>query len=192
MSEATPRLYVDFNELLAPDLVLLSQHDTKVDANGDVIQLYEGLAVSIFDHDVGADGKPDKLVVTGIVERNRSEGWAKQVKWCCRISPEGIRHESDMGSGVKYIRVKWCHDHADEPIWLYSELDGNRWEIRKVHVYADGHAEWTDRNHATDSTGLSVEPLPSLAEINAHPEFEAIEIAHEEFERAWASAQNLD
>ena len=91
-----PRLYVDFNELLAPDLVLLSQHDTKRDTNGNMVHLHEGLAVSIFSDDADANGKPDNLVASGIVERNSNEGWAKHVKWCCRISAEGIRHESDL------------------------------------------------------------------------------------------------
>jgi hypothetical protein len=43
-----PRLYVDFNETLAPDLILLSRHDAKPDANGEMIHLYEGLVVAIF------------------------------------------------------------------------------------------------------------------------------------------------
>ena len=40
-----PRLYVDFNEMLAPDLVLLSKEDTKVDSHGHVVHLREGLKV---------------------------------------------------------------------------------------------------------------------------------------------------
>jgi hypothetical protein len=91
-----PRLYVDFNELLEPDLALLARQDTKPDVNGDIVHLHEGLAVSIYSDDVDANGAPDNLVATGVVERNRNEGWAKHVKWCCRIGPEGICHESDL------------------------------------------------------------------------------------------------
>jgi hypothetical protein len=91
-----PRLCVDFNELLAPDLVLLSRHDEEPDADGEMVHLYEGLAVAIFSDDLDDQGQPDKLVAVGIVERNRDDGWAKDVRWCCRIGPDGIRHESDL------------------------------------------------------------------------------------------------
>jgi hypothetical protein len=91
-----PRLSVDFNEMVAPDLVLLSRHDAKPDANGEMIHLYEGLAISIFDDDLDDHGQPDNLVAVGVVERNRDKGWSRHVKWCCRIGPGGIRHESDF------------------------------------------------------------------------------------------------
>jgi hypothetical protein len=91
-----PRLHVDFNEMVAPDLVLLSRHDARVDANGEMIHLYEGLAISIFSDDLNDQGQPDNLVAVGVVEINRDDGWSKHVKWCCRIGPGGIRHESDF------------------------------------------------------------------------------------------------
>lgn len=94
---STPMFCVDFNELLAEDLVLLSVDDYKIDASGSPVQLYEGLEVSIFQEDVDNEGKPDNLVGRGIVERNRDEaGWAKHVKWCCRISREGIKQKSNI------------------------------------------------------------------------------------------------
>jgi hypothetical protein len=75
MSDQFPRLSVDFNELLAPDLVLLSKHDTRLDADGNIVHLYDGLAVAIFsDDNLGPDGKPDNLVATGIVEQNHDKG----------------------------------------------------------------------------------------------------------------------
>ena len=41
----TPRLYVDFNELLEADLVLLSQQDIKLDSDGNEIVLFDGRQV---------------------------------------------------------------------------------------------------------------------------------------------------
>src|SRR5262249_25192281 len=38
----------------------------------------------------------------------------------------------------EWIRVEWRHDSPDDPVVLYSELDAERWETRKVDVYADG------------------------------------------------------
>jgi len=92
-----PRTPVDFNEMLGSDLVLLSQTDTRVDSSGATVVLAEGLAVLIYDEDVGADGQPDYLVASGIVERNTSDAsWGQAAKWCCRIDSRGIRHQSEI------------------------------------------------------------------------------------------------
>lgn len=89
-----PRIYVDFHEMVEPDLVLLSKADTKQDSSGATVQLYEGLHVSVYMDDADGNGKPDNLIADGVVERNTSEYW-KYVPWCCRIDAKGIRHESD-------------------------------------------------------------------------------------------------
>jgi hypothetical protein len=39
---------------------------------------------------------------------------------------------------MNYIKVKWNHALPDEPVWFYSELDAERWETRKVEIFADG------------------------------------------------------
>lgn len=93
---AKPTLHVDFNELLAPDLVLLSAADTKVDAQGRVVSLVDGLDVIVYMDDTDASGNVDNLVATGVVERNRSSGWGAHVKWCCRIGENGIQHQSEL------------------------------------------------------------------------------------------------
>ena len=89
---------------------------------------------------------------------------------------------------MKYIRVKWTHAFPDEPVWLYSEIDDERWESRKVDIFPDGHLERADNQREIGSTFLSVEPIPELGEINAQDEFEAVEIDGREFEQVWASA----
>lgn len=30
---------------------------------------------------------------------------------------------------MTYLKVKWIHAHADEPVLIYSELDHERWEL---------------------------------------------------------------
>jgi hypothetical protein len=91
-----PLLYVDFNEMLEPDLVLLSAADTKLDANGNVVALSDGLKVCVYMEDTDASGKADNLVASGTVEKNQSSGWGAQVKWCCRIDGRGIKHQSEV------------------------------------------------------------------------------------------------
>ena len=90
------RLYVDFNELIEPNLVALSRDDTKVAVTGEKVLLREGLAIEVYSDDVSDKGEPDNLIASGHVERNSKSGWANYIKWCCRIDNEGIRHESDL------------------------------------------------------------------------------------------------
>lgn len=90
-----PLFYVDFNELIERDVVLLSQTDIKKDAGGHDIELVEGLPIAIYSDDVGENGQPDNLVAEGVVIRNRYTVHS-HVKWCCRIGPQGIQHQSDL------------------------------------------------------------------------------------------------
>ena len=90
---------------------------------------------------------------------------------------------------MKYVKVRWIHTSPDEPVMLYSELNDGLWELRKVEVYADGRADFADREERSGSTKLGIEPLPPLEEIAADPEFEPVVISAEEFETAWESAK---
>lgn len=89
---------------------------------------------------------------------------------------------------MRYIRVHWKHQNLASPTTLYSELDAAGWELRKVEVFSDGRIGYADGSEAAGDTRLSTEPLPTLAEIGADPQFEPYEISNEEFERVWASA----
>jgi hypothetical protein len=91
-----PKFYVDFNELIEGNLVALSADDTKATATGDLVRLHEGLEIDVYSDDVDDHGKPDSLVASGLVERNQNTIVFTQVKWCCRIDDNGIRHESDI------------------------------------------------------------------------------------------------
>jgi hypothetical protein len=90
------QFYVDFNELLEVDLVALSASDEKLSTSGEKVLLQAGLVIDIYSDDLDDQGKPDNLIATGVVERNSAMGWAKDIKWCCRIDAMGIRHESDI------------------------------------------------------------------------------------------------
>ncbi|MBC9909474.1 hypothetical protein [Chitinophaga varians] len=89
-----PRIYVDFNEMIAEDLVLLSQEDTKQDSDGNVVLLCEGKMIDIFMDDTNEPGEKDNLMASGTVEANTT-GLFPVCKWNCRIDANGIRHESE-------------------------------------------------------------------------------------------------
>lgn len=93
MKEA--RLYVDFNELIDSDLVLLSQTDFKKDSKGNTVVLKEGMRIKIYSDDRNEKNEPDNLIAEGSVELNQS-GVYKNCKWICRIDKNGIRHASDL------------------------------------------------------------------------------------------------
>jgi hypothetical protein len=87
---------------------------------------------------------------------------------------------------MKYLKVKWIHNPADEPVWLYSELDDDRWETRKVEIFPDGTTGFASSAGSAGTTELSLVPLPALEEIAADPEFAPEEIGGREFEEVWA------
>ncbi len=86
---------------------------------------------------------------------------------------------------MRDIKVKWIHSDADLPVWLYSELDEERYEVRKVELHADGSCGYADATGEVGDTGLGVYPVPPLAEIASNPVFEPVEISREAFERVW-------
>jgi Domain of unknown function (DUF6881) len=90
---------------------------------------------------------------------------------------------------VKYIRVEWHHSSPDNPIILYSEINDEGWEERKVEIFRDGPPGYASATEETRSTFLGLEPMPPISEIAADPQFEPREITKDEFEQVWSSAQ---
>ncbi len=88
---------------------------------------------------------------------------------------------------MKYIRVKWEHTFDNEPVELISELDEALQEVRKIEVFRDGRKGFASKAESTGGTRLSLESLPSLAEIASDPQFKPAEISKREFEEAWSN-----
>ena len=86
---------------------------------------------------------------------------------------------------MRYLHVQWVHDHPDEPVEIYSEINDDRWELRKVELFPDGSAGFASSTEGMGSTMLSVEPLPAVEEIGSDPQFKPVEISREEFEKVW-------
>jgi hypothetical protein len=87
---------------------------------------------------------------------------------------------------MNYLKIKWIHSSSDEPVLLYSEVDDQRWEVRKVEIYEDGHSGYAGPEELGGSTKLGEEPIPTLPEIASDPQFDPVEITKEEFEEIWA------
>ena len=89
---------------------------------------------------------------------------------------------------MTYLKVKWIHTDLDYPVLIYSELDHERWELRKVEIFPDGRMLYADPDVEFEETGLGTMPLPSLEKIAANPKFEPEVISKAEFEKVWAMA----
>ena len=85
-----------------------------------------------------------------------------------------------------YIYSKW----RNSPVEFYSELDGLRYEIRKVEVFQDGRLEYASKTGTTGETRLGIMPVPSIAEIMSQPEFDVKSITKQDFEEIWEKTVN--
>lgn len=90
---------------------------------------------------------------------------------------------------MEYIKVLWVHNHVDEPLWIYCELDENRMETRKVEVFADGTTGSADKVKEYGGSQLGYEPVPSLEEIAQDPQFIPSLIDANEFEEIWRKSR---
>ena len=82
---------------------------------------------------------------------------------------------------MKYVRVDSTHQQVDQPVMLYSELDESRFEVRKVEIFPNGHADWASAERPNGHTRR--ETMPELRDVAKR--FEPVEISREEFEWVW-------
>lgn len=92
------RILVDFNELVDDNTVMLSQTDTRTDSHGNIITLYEGMPICIYEEDVYENGEVDYLIAEGIVIKHDFNAYpfAPHVKWFCRIDFNGIQNKPEL------------------------------------------------------------------------------------------------
>lgn len=89
---------------------------------------------------------------------------------------------------VRHQRVEWIHTFVNEPVNIYSEIDDDGWEQRKVEIYRDGHSSFASATDYSGDSAISEVRLPSLDEINEDPQFVGREITAAEFSAAWVVA----
>ncbi|MEV7424015.1 hypothetical protein [Streptomyces sp. NPDC091212] len=89
---------------------------------------------------------------------------------------------------MRYLKVVWHHEFPDEPVTLFSEIDDERYEVRKVDVYRDGRYDFADSVTSKGATMLGEIATPSVEELAALDEFTPSEIEAGEFETVWRRA----
>ncbi|SMO86932.1 hypothetical protein SAMN06264849_110101 [Melghirimyces algeriensis] len=86
---------------------------------------------------------------------------------------------------MRYILCHWIQEDLDEPVKIYSEVDEEGHELRKVEVYRDGTADYATQEVAVGQAGLALILFPSIEEINMDSETVAEEISPAEFKNIW-------
>lgn len=87
-----------------------------------------------------------------------------------------------------YLKIRWIHDDPAYPVFLLSELDESRFEIRKVEIYADGRMGYASEDVEVGDARLGEVPLPPETEIAADPQFVVEPLMASDFEQVWADA----
>jgi hypothetical protein len=93
-----------------------------------------------------------------------------------------------LGPPSSYVAAKWLTAPDDEPFMYWDEIDRDRWSIRCVRKYRSGALEAYSYASENWRDVMPEAAMPPLAEINGHPECEAVAIAAPEFEAVWRQA----
>jgi hypothetical protein len=89
---------------------------------------------------------------------------------------------------MDYLKVRWVHDSSDDPVLLMSELDEDRYEVRKVEVFSDGRMGFASAVQSGGETQLGEKPVPPASVIAEDPRFVVQPLDAQDFERAWLAA----
>ena len=90
---------------------------------------------------------------------------------------------------MKYIRLKWNHTNPDEPVWIFSELDAEGKEIRKIECFRNGFCDIATASGSSGTAAILTMPLPDLNVLARDPEFIPVEISKDQFEEVWSKRQ---
>lgn len=82
---------------------------------------------------------------------------------------------------MKYYRTYWKQKHSEFPIWIFSEINKDRFDTRRLEVFEDGSAKYFDKLTPFD-VGVSQYP-ENVDEVN-NDELYLKEITLEDFEEA--------
>ena len=93
---------------------------------------------------------------------------------------------------MEYLKVTWIHEDDSFPILLYSELDDERYEVRKIEIYRNGSFGLASLNYEYNGSMLGAGAVPDTAEIIKIPEFLVHDTSKDEFEAVWMKYTNMD
>lgn len=95
---------------------------------------------------------------------------------------------------MKYLKTTWVHepgrsmmsDTEEYPILIFSEVDDERWETRKVEFYPSLPPRYgSDKDFRAWQSFLADQPYPPIDEIQNDETLQTHEISQAEFEDIW-------
>ncbi len=89
---------------------------------------------------------------------------------------------------MNYVLTEWDHDLDDEPYLVYSELDGDRMEVRKVEFFRNGIC-FSYGGERGNEGALSKVPFPEDLRTAAGEAGECRSISRQLFQEIWNQAQ---
>lgn len=91
MTSSNPRVYADFHNADQQGRLRLNCIGTLEDLSRQEIQLREGLRLTLYADDVGAQGQLDELIADGVVAFSTEEHcWVATIDW------SAVRHASEQ------------------------------------------------------------------------------------------------
>jgi len=86
---------------------------------------------------------------------------------------------------MRFLKIEWIHEMADEPYLIYAELDDAGYENRKMEIFKNGRIGYATQSSEFGGSILSEHPYPTVEEVAANAEFIPMQISKEEFESIW-------
>jgi hypothetical protein len=116
-----------------------------------------------------------------------------------RIALANVKHDGSrlppppcVGPADSYFHAVWIDADEDAPVEDYGELDVDRWPMRWVRKYRDGHLEASSYASANWRDAMPEGEVPSILDINRDPQFSAKDISKAEFESVWNEANRSE
>ncbi|MEU2256175.1 hypothetical protein ABZ540_23685 [Nocardia xishanensis] len=92
-------------------------------------------------------------------------------------------------SGMYYVKVTRAEGGPADPVVIFSELDADGYECRKVEVFRNGLVDCAGAGFEGATTWLADDPLPSMDELALVPGIVGVEmISPQEFQVEWLVA----
>lgn len=113
---------------------------------------------------------------------------AKEIRWGWREADGSPKPQAFFLNGnPSFIHVRWLHNLNTEPVELWSELNAQREEVRKLEIWQDGRIGYAVGKVEVGGSRLSEGTVPYWNDIAHKPEFELQEISRFAFETCWDS-----
>lgn len=82
---------------------------------------------------------------------------------------------------MRYFRTYWNQSSLEYATWIYSEVDNNGFETRKIELFLDGHYNYFDETTPFDLGEFLTDE--EIQEVNKESEVHMLEIRREDFEQ---------